>query len=104
MERLWMHAGGLPHRLSRALSGCLRFLLESGVAPWMELPLWVPRDRLGMLTVDCSKAFAAGLRIRPLAETVADTLAWAQSRGDIQLRAGLSPARETELLGKWRKA
>ena len=50
------------------------FLLEQGVAPWSELPLWVPssdpRSRSASSRIDCSRAVAAGLVTRPLAETV----------------------------------
>jgi len=80
------------------------FLLEQGVTPWLEVPLWVPRDRQGLVTVNCGKAFAAGLVTRPLAETVSDTLAWARGRGEAPLRAGLSRERERELLTRWRAA
>ena len=50
------------------------FLRVQGVAPWNELPLWVPstdRDHRGFARVDCRRAVAAvGLVTRPLAETV----------------------------------
>jgi hypothetical protein len=42
---------------------------------------------------------AAGLRFRPLAETVRSTLAWDRTRSqDTPLAAGLSMERERELL------
>lgn len=85
------------------------FLLANGVAPWSELPLWLPEEQNTVLAVDCSRAMAAGLVFRPLAETVQDTLSWlkagrAPAGGDLsqlELRAGLAPARETELLAVW---
>jgi 2'-hydroxyisoflavone reductase len=55
----------------------------------------------GAHTYDAAKAIAAGLRCRPLADTVADTLAWDQQRGRPDLRAGLSTETETELLATW---
>lgn len=79
------------------------FLAEHGVQPWMELPLWVPEapDTLGFSQIDCSKAIAAGLRFRPIAETVADTLAWAQTRpSDYGWRAGLAAEKEAGLLAE----
>jgi 2'-hydroxyisoflavone reductase len=79
------------------------FLAEQQVTPWMHLPLWVPEAKQGMLQADIAKATAEGLTFRPLAETVYDTLVWAHSRpGNHEWRAGLSPAREAEVLAAWR--
>jgi 2'-hydroxyisoflavone reductase len=79
------------------------FLLERGVQPWTELPLWVPREEAGMDEVGIGRARDAGLAFRPLAETVRDTLAWDLARPD-EVRAS-SPAlraeREAELLAAW---
>jgi 2'-hydroxyisoflavone reductase len=80
------------------------FLLQHGVEPWSEVPLWIPGDEgVGGNSFDVGKALAAGLTFRPLAETVADTLAWARGRpADTAPRAGLEPEREAELLRAWR--
>ncbi|HEV7134249.1 MAG TPA: SDR family oxidoreductase [Gaiellaceae bacterium] len=52
-------------------------ILDAGVQPWTELPLWLPGDDYaGMARADTRRALAAGLRFRPLEETVLDTLAW----------------------------
>jgi 2'-hydroxyisoflavone reductase len=79
-----------------------KFLLDSKVAPWMEMPLWIPDsdpDSVGFSTINCGKAIATGLTFRPLAETVRDTLAWAATRpADHKWRAGLTAEREAELL------
>ncbi len=59
-----------------------RTLLDAKVEAWSELPLWIPEDDAafgGMLLGRNDRARAAGLRTRPLADTVRDTLAWAQS-------------------------
>jgi 2'-hydroxyisoflavone reductase len=66
-----------------------------------ELPLWDIAFP-GLHRFDPSKSIAAGLRHRPFAETVADTLAWDRDRGP--LRGGLTPERERELLEAWRTA
>lgn len=83
-----------------------RFLLARGVAPWTELPLWVPEtpDRAGFLAVDCRRAIAAGLTFRPVDETVRATLAWDRERapGSVPPGVGLAPEREEELLRAWR--
>lgn len=79
-------------------------LLETGVKPRMELPLWMPHAP-GAATVDCRRALAADLRLRPLEETVADTLAWDESRPAAAPRpAGLAPDREDEVLAAVRGA
>jgi 2'-hydroxyisoflavone reductase len=73
-----------------------RSLEGSGVEAWSDLPLWLGTDPTiqGFLSVDVSKAIAAGLRFRPLAQTIRDTLEKAETTPD----AGLDPARERELL------
>jgi 2'-hydroxyisoflavone reductase len=84
-----------------------RFLLDAGVQPWMELPLWVPYcdpENAGFDAIDCSKAIGGGLRFRPLAATIRDTLDWQASRPPDQApRSGLAAAREAELLEAWHK-
>ncbi|MFN7587591.1 MAG: NAD-dependent epimerase/dehydratase family protein, partial [Planctomycetota bacterium] len=79
------------------------FLAAEKVQPYMQMPLWIPRD--GRSVVDCKKAIAAGLRFRPIADTVRDTLHWAKTeRGDKPFgRTGLPAERERELIAKWRK-
>ena len=79
------------------------FLAAEKVQPYMQMPLWIPRD--GRSVVDCKKAIAAGLRFRPIADTVRDTLQWAKTeRGDKPFgRTGLAAERERELIAKWRK-
>ncbi|HWX08820.1 MAG TPA: NAD-dependent epimerase/dehydratase family protein [Gaiellaceae bacterium] len=52
-------------------------ILDAGIEAWSELPLWLPGDAyIGMARADASRARDAGLRFRPLEETVLDTLAW----------------------------
>ncbi len=76
------------------------FLLEQGVTPWTEIPLWLPGTDFLM---DIEKGLAAGLTHRPLSVTVADTLAWEAERPkDMEWKAGLKPERERELLEAWR--
>jgi 2'-hydroxyisoflavone reductase len=66
-----------------------------------ELPLW-DIDYPGLHGFDASKAIAAGLHHRLLADTIADTLAWDRGRGP--LKVGLAPERERELLQAWSAA
>src|SRR5207247_1441901 len=75
-------------------------LVEAGVGEWMELPLWIAAlEFAAMQRADVSKATKAGLSFRPVAETIADTLAWDAQR-DIPRAdgVGLTPERELELL------
>lgn len=78
------------------------FLEARGVSPWSDMPVWVPRDSdfAAAADVDVSRAETAGLSVRSLASTVADTLAWfRETRGpEAELRAGLTPARQAALL------
>jgi 2'-hydroxyisoflavone reductase len=75
------------------------FLLEHGVEAWSDLPLWLAPDAnpelAHFLAMDIRKALQAGLRFRPLVQTIRDTLEKAETTSD----AGLDPARERELLG-----
>ncbi|HKX41035.1 MAG TPA: NAD-dependent epimerase/dehydratase family protein [Burkholderiaceae bacterium] len=53
-------------------------LLEHGVQPWTELPLWLPAsdpEHAGFNRADLARARTAGLRTRPLRETIAAVLA-----------------------------
>lgn len=79
------------------------FLLVHGIAPWSELPLWIPRTLgVSLNAASMRKALAAGLTLRPLAETVHDTLLWVRTHPDpIAQAKNLSPQREAELLRKW---
>ena len=59
-------------------------------------------DNAGFDKVNCTKAIGAGLRFRPLAGTIRDTLAWdATLPNDRELRAGITREREAELLQSW---
>lgn len=78
------------------------FLLEAGVKPWSEMPLWIPEVYRNFDTVNCEKARAAGLTYRPLSETILDTLAWDTTRPkEVAWVAGLDAEREKRLLDEW---
>ena len=82
-----------------------KFMLEAGLGQWMEVPLWLDssdESNRYFLDVSVEKAIAAGLRFRPLAETVRDTLEWDLTRpADLPRRAGLAREREREVLEAW---
>jgi 2'-hydroxyisoflavone reductase len=56
-------------------------ILAAGIAPWTELPVWLPPedDYAALHDIDVEKAHAAGLVARPVAETVRDTWAWLEA-------------------------
>jgi nucleoside-diphosphate-sugar epimerase len=58
-------------------------LQAEGVEPWTELPLWLPAR--GTWNVGTERAQAAGLRCRPVSETVADVAAWLRDGGADEL-------------------
>ena len=79
------------------------FLQEHGLS---ALTYWTEPagDYLGMMQVNGDKAFDAGFAMRPLEETAHDTLEWfnAQDAERQELRSGLTPEREAELLAAFR--
>lgn len=89
------------------------FLLAQGVAPWTELPLWLPQAQWGLCRIGIASALQSGLRCRPLQETLADTAAWAAqadaaraaaagpAEGPPRAAVGLEADRETTLLAAW---
>lgn len=82
-----------------------QFLLEQGVAPWTEMPLWVPEADEGGATTNVAKAIAQGLLYRPLRDTIRDTLAWDRTLPEgTERRAGMKPGREAEVLRAWHAA
>jgi hypothetical protein len=83
------------------------WLVDHGVAPWSgeeSLPLWIPRS-FGFEAFarrSSAQALARGLVRRPIEETIEATLRSERLAGLERVRAaGLSPARESELLLEW---
>ena len=78
------------------------FLLAQGVAPWADLPVWLPKSDAGLHAVSIARALATGLATRPLADTLADTLAWARAANDPDRPGtGLTREREAALFAAW---
>ncbi len=109
--------GGCLDTIQRALASSARripvpaaFLGEQKVAPWSELPLWVPEVD-GFLSVSLARARAAGLAFRPLEATVRDTWDWIRQTGGpagagstilaSPPPASLTREREQDLLAAW---
>ncbi|MEU8660657.1 NAD-dependent epimerase/dehydratase family protein [Actinoplanes philippinensis] len=81
-------------------------ILAAGVQPWTQLPVWLPPGPLhaALHQGDVSPALAAGLRCRPVTDTITDTWAWlttlpggAPHRADRPV-VGLDPQTEATLL------
>ncbi len=75
------------------------WLREHEVRPWSDMPVWIPGDPQSYVRVD--RAVDQGLTFRSLGETSLDTIEWHKTRPEeqqTQLRSGLSPEREAELL------
>jgi 2'-hydroxyisoflavone reductase len=84
------------------------FVLDHGLNPWSDLPVWVPPegDSAGFARIDISRALERGLNYRPLATTADESLAWHLSRPEAQrtrLLAGITPEREAEVLAAWHR-
>ncbi len=73
------------------------------VQPWSDMPVWAPStgDNAGFASSAVERAKHAGLTIRPLRDTVRDTLRWHLARPEVErqkLKASLTVEREAELL------
>lgn len=84
------------------------FLEAQKVAPWSDIPVWVPPrgEEGGMGRISIQRALAKGLTFRLLSETARDTLAWFKAQSaerQAKLKAGISPEREAEVLAAWHK-
>lgn len=92
------------------------FLTEQRIRGWSNMPVWMsPEGRnIGFSQLRHDKALTKGLTYRPLAVTAADTLAWHKTRPEADQaklvpeavaptrRAGISAAREAEVLAAWK--
>ncbi len=62
------------------------WLVEHEVQPWFgpkSLPLWLPAEDAGLNTSSMALVESLGLKRRPLAETLADTLAWREQHPEL---------------------
>jgi 2'-hydroxyisoflavone reductase len=103
MGGLWQACCAATGRRPRAVWTDADAVERLGLKPWSDLPVWLPARgdsaAFGLTAIDA--ALAAGLKLRPLKDTVADTLAWWRSLAPDQQAitlAGLSPEREAAAL------
>jgi 2'-hydroxyisoflavone reductase len=106
--------GGMLEGIHGATSSSARlvwaptdFLEQQKVSPWGDMPVWIPAtgDTAGANRRRNQRAIAAGLSIRPLAETATDTLAWWKTlpaERQARPKAGIKPDRERQVLEAWR--
>ncbi len=85
------------------------FLEAQEVSAWGEMPCWIPPEGeyAGFGSIDVSRAIAAGLTFRPLADTIRDTLEWWKIQPEnpdgprSELRAGIAGEKEAAVLATW---
>ena len=84
------------------------FLAQHEVAPWQEMPTWLPGSdpESAIARTSNARALAAGLTFRPLATSAVDALAWFDeqpeaARAQISKAAGLAPEKEKAVLAAW---
>jgi 2'-hydroxyisoflavone reductase len=85
------------------------FLTVHELEAWQQVPMWADSDSalVGSLTWSGEKALRAGLKIRPLEETIRDTVAWFKSLPEdrqAKLRAGIDPEKESAVLNAWHQS
>jgi 2'-hydroxyisoflavone reductase len=81
------------------------FLLENEIIPFQNMPMWIVPKRTAIMMGSNARAKDAGLTLQPIADTIRDTLPYAQEMAaDIDEETqpfGISRARERELLAAW---
>jgi 2'-hydroxyisoflavone reductase len=107
MREMLQVVGAAIHSTARLTWVSSEFLDAQDVSAWRDMPVWVPGsgDSAGFARRDISKAKAAGLTYRALADTAVDTLAWFQQQPaerQAQMKAGLTAERERKLLELWK--
>lgn len=90
-----------------------KFLLDQGVEPWTEMPLWVPEDAplspeleqpwRGAFSINIDKAVQSGLSFRPIEESLEEIYEWEKKRPltEDEWKSGMRSDREKKLLQLW---
>ena len=82
------------------------FVLEHGIQPWLEVPIWITPNTYGSYGFDVRRAASEGLFCRPMIETVFDTWTSIQSGNQSYLpdgmtAPGISMEKEQAILAAW---
>jgi 2'-hydroxyisoflavone reductase len=72
------------------------FLLDHGVTPWTELPVWLPQASAGLHRTVLRRALDSELQCRPLHETILDTARW--DKAERAARQAVQPPENPSLL------
>lgn len=96
-----------PRSKPRAVWVPADFLEQQKVAPWSEMPVWLPAkgEEAAFAGTSNAAARAKGLKITALKKTVNDTLAWHLSRAvedREKLKAGIAADKEASVLATWK--
>ncbi|MBB2485506.1 epimerase [Mitsuaria sp. WAJ17] len=109
-----------PMNWGRVIAACQKSAGTPGSVTWvpgefmakqedLEMPIWAPYlgDSKGFHTWRTARAVKAGLKFRPVEQTVADTLAWyktqlKEEKGRVKL--AYSAEQEATLLQRWKQA
>ena len=82
------------------------FLAAQKVAPWSDMPVWVPArgDSAGFSLINNTKALSKGLTFRSVADSTNATLEWFRKQPaerQAKLKAGITAEREAAVLAAW---
>jgi 2'-hydroxyisoflavone reductase len=104
----------------RVIAACQKATPTPGTVTWIpgefvakqegiDFPIWAPYagDTRGFHTWQNGRAVKAGLRFRPVEQTVADTLAWYQGQLKEEkgrTRLAFTAEQEAEILKRWKAA
>lgn len=85
------------------------FLEAEGLSSWQQIQMWADSDSpiSGSLTWSPEKAIKAGLKIRPVDDTIRATLDWFRTLPDDRqaaLRSGIPADKEASVLAAWSEA
>lgn len=109
-----------PMNWGRVISACQKAAKASSTLAWIpgefiakqddiEFPIWAPYlgDTKGFHTWQNQRAVQAGMRFRPIEQTVADTLAWYQGQLKVEkgrTKLAFTAEQEADVLKRWKDA